>query len=90
MVIAGGVAPDGWPPDPEEFALMAKSFGARPEDLNPRIEEVHRLDSDGRRQVLEVLPRIASVIPEMAAEYRSMMSTLDAIASLTNNKELHA
>jgi excisionase family DNA binding protein len=90
MLIAGGVAPDGWPPEPEEFAVMAKSFGARPEDLGPHVEEVHRLDSHGRKQVLDVLPRVASVIPEMVAEYRSMMSTLDAIASLTNNKELHA
>jgi excisionase family DNA binding protein len=90
MVIAGGVAPDGWPPDSEEFSAAATSFGARPGDLSPHIEEVHRLDPQGRRKVLDVLPRLASVIPEMIAEYRSMMTRLDAIASLTTNKELNA
>jgi excisionase family DNA binding protein len=90
MVIAGGVAPDGWPPEPEDLAIMAKSFGARPEDLSPHIEEVHRLDSKGKRQVLDVLPRVASVIPDMVAEYRSITAKLDAIASLTTNKELNA
>ncbi|MFZ0492754.1 MAG: PocR ligand-binding domain-containing protein [Acidimicrobiia bacterium] len=90
MVIAGGVAPDGWPPDPEELAVMAKSLGARPEDLRPHIQEVHRLDQQGKRQVLDMLPRVASVIPEMVAEYHSMRVTLDAIASLTMNKELNA
>ncbi len=89
MVIAGGVAPEIWPPRDEDLSVISASFGAEPDALEPHVEEVHRLDLEGRQRVLDVLPRVASLIPKMAAEYRSMKGRLDAIAALTMNKELN-
>jgi hypothetical protein len=89
MVIAGGVAPEIWPPRDEALSVISASFGAEPDALEPHVEEVHRLDLEGRQRVLDVLPRVASLIPKMAAEYRSMKGRLDAIAALTMNKELN-
>jgi excisionase family DNA binding protein len=88
MVIAGGIAPEWWPPSDEELATMASSFGASGSDLSPHLDEVHTLDDEGRQRVIDMLPRVASMIPEMTAEYRSMKGRLDAIAALS--KELNA
>lgn len=87
MVIAGGIAPDEWPPDSSTLADMAESFGTEPSQLADHVLEVHRLDAGGKRRVLDVLPRVASMIPEMTAEYRSIKGRLDVIASLTTSKE---
>lgn len=88
MVIAGGVAPLSWPPSSEDLAAMAKRFGAESSALESHVQEVHRLDQEGRQRVLDVLPRVASLIPAMVAEYRSMKGRLEAIAALTMSKEL--
>jgi excisionase family DNA binding protein len=88
MVIAGGVAPHSWPPSSEEFAGMAESLGAEVSALEPHVEEVYRLDQEARQRVLDMLPRVASMIPEVVAEYSSMKGRLEAIAALTVSKEL--
>jgi excisionase family DNA binding protein len=87
MVIAGGIAPEVWPPEPSKLAAMAEGFDVDPSHLAAHVHEVHRLDVDGRQRVLDTLPRVASMVPEMTAEFRSLKGRLEAIAALTTSKE---
>ena len=83
MVIAGGIAPDVWPPSEGDLASMARSFGADPKNLTDHVDDVYDLDADAGKKVLETLPRVAAMISEITAEYRSLRDKLAAIAVLT-------
>jgi excisionase family DNA binding protein len=83
MMIAGGVAPDVWPPDDDEIRSMASSLGADPGELAAHIHEVYHLDQEARQRVIDTLPRVASMISDITAEYRSLRERLQAIAALT-------
>jgi len=83
MVIAGGITPDVWPPSDAELDSMAQGFGADSADLSAHVDEVYDLDADTRQRVLEALPRVAAMISEITAEFRSLRGRLEAIAALT-------
>jgi excisionase family DNA binding protein len=48
MVIMGGIAPDSWPPPPEEVRAMAAKHGVEPEVLTAHLHEVYHLDATQR------------------------------------------
>ncbi|GBD85090.1 helix-turn-helix domain protein [bacterium BMS3Abin02] len=83
MVIAGGIAPGVWPPSDAELDSMAQGFGADSADLAAHVGEVYDLDANARQRVLEALPRVAAMISEISAEFRSLRGKLEAIAVLT-------
>lgn len=83
MVIMGGIAPDDWPPPPEEIQAIAARHGVDADLLAAHIHEVYYLDAAQRTRLVHMVQRIADVIAHIANERRSMMEKLAAIAQLT-------
>lgn len=68
MVIAGGIAPDVWPPSPDQVATTAAIFDLAPHDLTPHLHEVYYLDHTQQLLVLSLVQRIADILAQLAAE----------------------
>jgi excisionase family DNA binding protein len=83
MVVMGGIAPDDWPPPPEEVRAMAAQHGVAPEALVAHLHEVYYLDAAQRTRLLALVQRIANVIAHIANERAVLMHRLAAIAQLT-------
>lgn len=82
MVFVGGIAPQQWPPSPEQIQNMAAEFGVQPEVLEPHLEEVYYLDNQDQTKVLSFVQRIANIVAHIATERNSFMNKFDAIAQL--------
>jgi len=80
MVIAGGVAPAGWPPDGARIASIAATFDVPADLVAEHIEEVYRLTQEQRGHVLALLPRIGVLISEFAAERGRLANTSAGLA----------
>ncbi len=83
MIIMGGIAPENWPPPPEEVQAMALRHGVEPETLIAHLHEVYYLDETQRARLLALVQRIANVIAHIANERVTLMGKLAAIAQLT-------
>lgn len=68
MVIAGGVAPDVWPPAAEEVARVATRLGLPVETVAAHADEVYHLSHSEQVRLLGLLPRVAVLISEIANE----------------------
>jgi excisionase family DNA binding protein len=68
MVIAGGIAPDDWPPSPDQVATTAAIFGLPPDALTPHLYEVYYLDHAQQSLALSLVQRIADILAQLAAE----------------------
>lgn len=86
MVIAGGVAPDDWPPDDATVQSIADTFGTPVDLVAEHIGEVFHLTQEERVHVLGLLPRVGVLISQMAAERVRTMSAFDAIADLAERR----
>jgi excisionase family DNA binding protein len=82
MVLVGGVAPDPWPPAPEELESIAEVFGVPAELVKSHVHEVYRLDEGDRKKVLAYLPRMAQMLSRIAHERTNHLAKLDTIATL--------
>jgi excisionase family DNA binding protein len=82
MVIMGCVAPDRWPPAPEEINKIATEFGLKADELTPRVEEAFFLDKAQQARVLSFVQRIANVVAHIATERNTLMGKLESIAKL--------
>lgn len=88
-VIAGGIAPEVWPPLPHQLKRLAHSLELSVEELTPQLHKVHWLDGAGRQRVLDTLPRVAELIarvakPEIAWEESTLRpGTAEATAKTT-------
>lgn len=83
MVVMGGIAPEDWPPPPEEVRAIAERHRVAPEVLAAHLHEVYVLDATQRARVLVLVQRIANVIAHIANERVTLMDKLAAIAQLT-------
>jgi excisionase family DNA binding protein len=83
MVVAGCVAPDVWPPSPDELSAMAAEFGVDEAKLAARLDDVFYLDQNQRGQVLETMQRIANIVAHIVNERKTLVGRLAAIANLT-------
>ena len=83
MVVAGCVAPDEWPPKPEELSLIAAEFGVDEAKLFARLNDVFYLDQNQRDQVLDTMQRIANIMAHIVNERKTLVGRLAAIANLT-------
>ena len=83
MVIAGCVAPDLWPPEPEEIDLIADEFGVDSSLLTSRLSEVFTLSPEQQFRVLAYLQRIATIVAHIVDERKRLVGRLEAIANLT-------
>ncbi len=82
MVMVGGVAPDPWPPAPDELASIADAFGVPPDVVQNHVDEVYRLGQSDLDRVLDYLPRMAQMLSHIANERTNHLAKLDAIATL--------
>ena len=80
MVVMGGIAPENWPPPPEEVRAIAARHGVAPELLTAHLHEVYYLDAAQRARLLLLVQRIANVIAHIANERVTLMGKLAAIA----------
>jgi hypothetical protein len=83
MVIVGGIAPNDWPPAPDEVQAMAREFGVKPETLTAHLDEVFYLDEVERTRILSFVQRIANIIAHIVNERHTLMGRLESIAQLT-------
>ncbi|MGC8879498.1 MAG: PocR ligand-binding domain-containing protein [Anaerolineae bacterium] len=83
MVIMGGIAPDDWPPPPEEIQAIAARHGVDVDLVAAHIHEVYYVDAAQRVRLVHLVQRIADVIAHIANERRTMMEKLAIIAQLT-------
>lgn len=82
MVLAGGIAPEDWPPESEALETIAESFAVPADVVKSHVHEVFRLDEDGRQRVLAFLPRMAQMLSRIATERTNHLAKLEAIATL--------
>jgi excisionase family DNA binding protein len=62
MVFVGGIAPQQWPPPPEQIRYIAESFGVPVEIVTAHISEVYNLKADEKERVLSFVQRIANIV----------------------------
>jgi excisionase family DNA binding protein len=82
IILAGGIAPEQWPPTSAEIEQISSDFGVDADDIRAHLDEVFHLDTDARQRVLDLLPRLARFLSEVANERTQLLSKLDAIAVL--------
>jgi excisionase family DNA binding protein len=78
MVVAGGIAPQAWPPDPAAVQAMATEFRVKPEQLNQHLTEVFFLEEAEQARLLITVQRIANIIAHIINERRQMMGKVEA------------
>ncbi len=74
MVIMGGIAPENWPPSPEQIQTIAAEFGVSPEVMSAHLDEVYHLDDSNRAKVLSLMQRIADVVAHIINERHQLQN----------------
>lgn len=82
MVIAGGVAPAVWPPEPDEITAIAAGLDTPVGLFTEHADEVYRLDADAHDRILALLPKVAALVSQLAEEGGRLAGTVSAIADL--------
>jgi excisionase family DNA binding protein len=82
MVIAGGIAPDDWPPPRAEVERIAADIDLPADTLAEHIDEIYHLDEAGRRRLLDLLPRFGVLISQISHDTARTRRRLDSIAAL--------
>jgi excisionase family DNA binding protein len=83
MVIIGGVAPEAWPPNPDQIAALARAFGVEPGYVIANADAVYRLDKPAQEKLLRAVQRIADIFSHIAEDRNLVAGRLQAIAALT-------
>jgi excisionase family DNA binding protein len=83
MVIAFGVAPQGWPPPPDTAAELAASLALPLEDLCAVLDSVFTLTPAEQKKVLVTIQRIADILAHIANERQALLGRLANIARLS-------
>lgn len=83
MVVVGGIAPAGWPPNPDKCARLAAMFGVDSSVVEANCDAVYYLDSAAQAKTLSAVQRIADIFSYIAEERNVIFSRLQAIAALT-------
>ncbi|HAX82378.1 MAG TPA: hypothetical protein DCY40_07425 [Actinobacteria bacterium] len=86
MVIAGGVAPDAWPPAPATVRSIAAGLGVAEEVFSGHAEEVYRLAHSEQARLLGLLPRVALLVSQIADEAGTVAGKLSAIAEIAERR----
>jgi len=82
MLIVGGIAPDEWPPSPEEIAEIADFLEVDPSLITDHVDEVFRLPSERQQELLPFVQRIADIFSFIATERNALIHRFDQIAEL--------
>ncbi len=86
MVVVGGIAPEDWPPAPEQAQAMAAELGVAPETLADHLLEVFYLDEGERIRILSFVQRIANIIAHIVSERNELVGKLEAVSRLTHKQ----
>jgi len=70
MVIAGGIAPDEWPPPPERREEIAERSRVPLSIVEENIEDVHRIASEDQDRFLAAIPILARHLSSIATKER--------------------
>lgn len=70
MVVAGGIAPDAWPPSPEQVLTLSKLFGASPDAVAVASDDVFCMDRAAQDRTLRYVQRVADVLAQMIQDCR--------------------
>ncbi len=68
MLIIGGIAPDNWPPKPEQVQSIITEFDIPAQTLAASIAEVFYLDAKEQAKVLPFAQRIADILAHIVNE----------------------
>jgi excisionase family DNA binding protein len=71
MVLAGGIAPADWPPEPPEVERLAAGLGIPVEAIGAHLDEVYRLGPEEQQRVLRLLPRLGAFLSRLAGSRQS-------------------
>jgi excisionase family DNA binding protein len=83
MLVAGGVAPDDWPPTEAALARIAADLDLSPDLIHRHLHAVHRLSHDEQGRALHYVQRIADIFAHIANERDHLLGTLRRIAELS-------
>ncbi|MFO7635652.1 MAG: PocR ligand-binding domain-containing protein [Caldilinea sp.] len=83
MLVAGGIAPVVWPPDPTEIARMAEYLDVSEQELGMTMADVFILNNEQKQQVLGYVQRIADIVAHIMNERNILFTKLRNIAELT-------
>ena len=86
MVIAGGVAPDAWPPAPSTARAITTGLGVAEEVFADHADEVYHLAHSEQARLLGLLPRVALLVSQIADEAGAVAGKLSAIAELAERR----
>jgi excisionase family DNA binding protein len=86
MVIAGGIAPAEWPPEPAEARSISAGLGVDPDVFVAHAAEVYHVDAAGRERIVGLLPKVAVLISNLVEERARHADTLAAIAGLADTR----
>jgi excisionase family DNA binding protein len=82
IILAGGIAPEQWPPSRPDIKQISLDFDVDAGAILAHVDEVYHLDAAAQQRVLNLLPRLARFLSEVANERTRLLSKLDAIAAL--------
>lgn len=82
MVIVGGVAPEEWPPDDAEIAVVAAETGTAEDTIREHIEEVYWIDQAHQDWIVRNLSRVSDLVSHLADGRGRLIQKLEAIAAL--------
>jgi hypothetical protein len=71
MVIAGGIAPDEWPPSTDEVRSIATALGTSERVVADHAADVHHLDSGQQAALVTALSRLAAHLSRIASRGRA-------------------
>jgi excisionase family DNA binding protein len=83
MLVVGGIAPQGWPPDEEQMARIAADLDLPADVLRRHIDQVHHLDAHDQARVLPFVQRIADIFAHIAQERVDLAGRLQRIAEIS-------
>ncbi len=70
MVISGGIAPQEWPPAPEQIEAIALESRVPLPVVEQSIHDVHRVDPEDQERFLAAIPVLARHLSTIATEER--------------------
>jgi len=83
MAVIGGIAPEVWPPAPEQVNHLAATFALSPVYVMANVNAVYRLDKVAQEKALRSVQRIADIFSHIAEDRNALSGRLQAIAALT-------
>lgn len=85
MVVAGGIAPSVWPPDPERLQQMADDLDLPVQLLQQHLHEVHHLPAEEHSRVLAFVQRIADIFAHIIKERLELTGHSQPLALTTRS-----